>query len=59
MSLSFEQTEMNLETGEPLEELAPVTKKWCKAHGLEAGTVKDVLNGPNNQVTHKCLNFCK
>jgi hypothetical protein len=54
MSLSFEQTEMNLETGEPLEELAPVTKQWCKELGLEARTVKDVLDGPNKQVTHKC-----
>jgi long-chain-fatty-acid--CoA ligase ACSBG len=41
---------MNLETGEPLEELAPVTKQWCKQLGLEASTVKDVLNGPNKQV---------
>ncbi|PNF24131.1 Long-chain-fatty-acid--CoA ligase ACSBG2 [Cryptotermes secundus] len=44
------KTEMNLETGEPLEELAPVTKQWCKELGLEASTVKDVLNGANKQV---------
>jgi long-chain-fatty-acid--CoA ligase ACSBG len=44
------KTEMDLETGEPLEELAPVTKQWCKELGLEASTVKDVLNGPNKQV---------
>jgi hypothetical protein len=54
MSFSLEQTEMNLETGEPLEELAPVTKQWCKELGLEANTVKDVLDGPNEQVTQKC-----
>jgi hypothetical protein len=45
---------MNLETGEPLEELAPVTKQWCKELGLEASTVKDVLNGPNKQVIQQC-----
>lgn len=44
------KTEMNLETGEPLEELAPVTKQWCKELGLEARTMKDVLDGPNKQV---------
>jgi hypothetical protein len=53
----FEQTEMNLDTGEPLEELAPVTKQWCKRLGCEANTVKDVLTGPNEQVVQKCYNL--
>ncbi|KDR23088.1 Long-chain-fatty-acid--CoA ligase ACSBG2, partial [Zootermopsis nevadensis] len=44
------KTEMNLETGEPLEELAPAAKQWCNALGCDANTVKDVLNGPNEQV---------
>lgn len=44
------KTEMNLDTGEPLEELAPVTKEWCRRHGCKADTVKDVLTGPNKQV---------
>lgn len=54
MPFSIEQTEMNLETGEPLEELAPVTKQWCKELGLEVSTVKDVLDGPSKQVIQKC-----
>jgi hypothetical protein len=45
---------MNLETGEPLEELAPVTKQWLKELGCEANTVKDILDGQNEQVTQKC-----
>ncbi|GFG35279.1 hypothetical protein Cfor_01340, partial [Coptotermes formosanus] len=44
------KTEINLDTGEPLEELAPVTKQWCKKLGCEANTVKDVLTGPNKQI---------
>lgn len=44
------KTEMNLDTGEPLEELAPVTKQWCRRLGCKANTVKDVLTGPNEQV---------
>lgn len=41
------KTEMNLETGEPLDELTPATKQWCKEVGCEANSVTDVLNGPN------------
>jgi hypothetical protein len=52
--VSLEQTEMNLETGEPLEQLAPATKQWCTDLGCEASTVKDVLSGSNEQVSHEC-----
>jgi hypothetical protein len=45
---------MNLETGESLEELAPATKEWCKGLGFEASTVRDFLDGLNEQVTQKC-----
>jgi len=44
------KTEMNLDTGEPLEELAPVAKDWCRRHGCKANTVNDVLTGPNKEV---------
>lgn len=48
---------MNLDTGEPLEELAPVTKEWCRKHGCEANTVKDVLTGPNEQVAQNVTTY--
>ena len=48
---------MNLDTGEPLEELAPVTKHWCRRHGCEANTVKDVLTGPNKQVPQNVTTY--
>jgi len=53
----FEQTEINLDTGEPLEELAPVTKQWCRKLGCEANTVKDVLTGPNKQVAQNVTTY--
>jgi len=46
-----------LDTGEPLEELAPVTKQWCRKLGCEANTVKDVLTGPNKQVAQNVTTY--
>jgi hypothetical protein len=48
---------MNLDTGEPLEELAPVTKEWCRRHGCKANTVKDVLTGSNEQVAQTVTTY--
>ncbi|KAJ9591842.1 hypothetical protein L9F63_001659, partial [Diploptera punctata] len=44
------KTEMNMETGEPLDELTPETKKWCKDVGFEANTVKDILEGQSEKI---------
>jgi len=48
---------MNLDTGEPLEELTPVAKQWCRRLGCQANTVKDVLTGPNEQVAQNVKTY--
>ena len=42
---------MNLETGEPLDELDCITKEWCRSIGSSATTVKDVIDGADEAVT--------
>lgn len=39
----FQQTEINAETGEPLDELSPESKKWAKAIGSKATSLSEVL----------------
>ena len=34
---------MNLETGEPLDDLTEPAKTWCKQHGTEINTVSEFL----------------
>ena len=34
---------MNLETGEPLDELTDLAKDWCKKHGVKINTVSEFL----------------
>ncbi|PSN55892.1 Long-chain-fatty-acid--CoA ligase ACSBG2 [Blattella germanica] len=43
------KSELNPETGEPLDELMEDTKQWCREVGCEVNTVKDVLEGPNEK----------
>ncbi|PSN55894.1 Long-chain-fatty-acid--CoA ligase ACSBG2 [Blattella germanica] len=45
------KTELNVGTGEPLDELMEDTKQWCRKIGCEVNTVKDVLEGSNEKVT--------
>lgn len=46
----FQQTEMNVDTGEPLDELSPESKKWAKALGSKAKTLSEVLETQDPQV---------
>ncbi len=34
---------MNLETGEPMDDLTELAKEWCKQHGAEINTVSEFL----------------
>ncbi|KAJ9591843.1 hypothetical protein L9F63_001660, partial [Diploptera punctata] len=43
------KTEVNTETGEPLDELTSETKQWCKDIGCEAHTVTDILQNSNKK----------
>lgn len=42
------KTEMNLDTGEPLDTLAPAALEWCRAVGSQAQTVPEVLLLPDD-----------
>ncbi|PSN55893.1 Long-chain-fatty-acid--CoA ligase ACSBG2 [Blattella germanica] len=44
------KTEMNMETGEPLDELTEDAKKWCKEVGFPANTVKEILEGESDKI---------
>ncbi|PSN55904.1 Long-chain-fatty-acid--CoA ligase ACSBG2, partial [Blattella germanica] len=44
------KTEVNIQTGEPLDELTSDTKEWCKAVGCEVNTVKDIMSGPKEKI---------
>ncbi|XP_066996570.2 very long-chain-fatty-acid--CoA ligase bubblegum isoform X2 [Anabrus simplex] len=44
------KTEMNTETGEPLDELSPMVKAWCNSVGSSAEKVSDIINGPDVKV---------
>lgn len=41
---------MNLDTGEPLDTLAPTSVEWCRSVGSSAKTIQDVLAGPDANV---------
>ncbi|XP_047117029.1 very long-chain-fatty-acid--CoA ligase bubblegum [Schistocerca piceifrons] len=44
------KTEIEKETGEPLDELDAIARRWCKTHGSTAKTVSEILKGPDQKV---------
>ncbi|XP_050720433.1 long-chain-fatty-acid--CoA ligase ACSBG2-like isoform X4 [Eriocheir sinensis] len=44
------KTNMNLDTGDPLDTLAPACVEWCRSVGSSAKTIQDVLAGPDANV---------
>ena len=43
------QTQYNLDTGTPLNDLTPEAVAWCRSVGCQASTLSDILN--NNDET--------
>lgn len=41
---------MNLDSGEPLDTLAPGCIEWCRSVGSSAKTIQDVLAGPDANI---------
>ncbi|XP_064084621.1 long-chain-fatty-acid--CoA ligase ACSBG2-like isoform X1 [Macrobrachium nipponense] len=41
------KTNMNMDTGEPLDALTPAAIEWCRSVGSRANTIQDVLAGPD------------
>ena len=44
------QTNMNLDSGEPMDSLTPACIEWCRSVGSSAKTLQDILMGPDANV---------
>ncbi|XP_063598526.1 long-chain-fatty-acid--CoA ligase ACSBG2-like isoform X2 [Penaeus indicus] len=44
------KTNMNLDSGEPLDTLSPACIEWCRSVGSSANTIQDILAGPDANV---------
>lgn len=51
----FFQTDINLDTNEPLNTLSPECLKWCKVNGCSATTVQEAL--VDQALLTVCVNF--
>ena len=47
------QTEVDAETGEPLEKLTPTTVDWCRQIGSNATTVNDIIASKDPKIYMK------
>ncbi|KAK7076856.1 catalytic activity protein [Halocaridina rubra] len=44
------KTNMNLDSGEPLDTLTPACIEWCRSVGSRANNIQDVLSGPDANI---------
>ena len=48
--LPLTQTELDLDTGVPLDELTPEAVAWCRGIGCQATKLSDILNNNDEKV---------